>query len=522
MTARVRGNGALPIASGFSGSVLMLVGSLGVGFLPHDSPIRDWPLVALLRTTEWLTISAAVLIVAGGLLLLGSWLRLRTVALAAGRGAVRTIVTAAVVWAIPLLVTLPLFSRDVFSYVAQGRLMTQGIDPYTRGVATLPGWFALGVDPMWADTPSPYGPLYLLIEGAAVRLAGPEAPELAIVMLRMLSVASVAVIAVFAIRLARQRGVSVPLTAWVVAANPLTLVLFVVSGHNDSVMLAFVLASLSFAQTGRRITAVVLMAGAIAIKPIALIALPVLALMWLRTDAGWRERVRGWLWTGASATGVVVAIGFLAGVGVGWIPALLVSGSVQHWYAPMSLVAAATSGVVLLTGNDPTSAVAAVKIAALGLAGVAAAVLMLSRRAIDPLVRLAGTFLLFVLASSAIHPWYILWILAIAVVAAPWRRAHVHLAVYASVFFLCITLAEPVDGGGGPLDQGLARGVTTAAVYAIGFLILLRYSLRERVAPGALVGALPGGAAILRRVGGGHRSASRPTDSAVTRDDRSA
>lgn len=515
-------NGVIPIASGFLGSVLMLLGSLGVGFLPHDSPIRDWPPVAAIRATEGLTITAGVLIVAGGLLLLVSWLRLRTVASAAGPGALRTIVTAALVWVIPLLVTLPLFSRDLFSYVAQGRLMTQGIDPYTSGVATLPGWFALGVDPMWADTPSPYGPLYLLVEGAAVRLAGPDSPELAIAILRLLSVASVAVIAVFAIRLARQRGLSVPLTAWVVAANPLTLVLFIVSGHNDSLMLAFILASLSFAQTGRRITAVVLMAGAIAVKPIALIALPVLALLWLRNDAGWRERVRGWLWTGASAIGIVVAIGLLAGVGVGWIPALLVSGSVQHWYAPMSLVAAATSGVVQLTGNDPAAAVAVVKMIALGLAGVAAAVLMLTRRAIDPLVRLAGTFLLFVLASSAIHPWYVLWVLAIAVVARPWRRAHVHLAVYASVFFVCITLAEPVDGGGGPLDQGLARGLTTAAVYAIGFVILLRYSLRESVAPGELVRALPGGPAILRRVRGGRRGASRPADSPGTRGDRSA
>ncbi|WKK72185.1 polyprenol phosphomannose-dependent alpha 1,6 mannosyltransferase MptB [Rathayibacter oskolensis] len=111
-----------------------------------------------MRATGWLIELSAVAVLGGGLLLLVAWLRLRAVALDGRPGSLRTILVAAVAWAAPLLLTVPLFSRDMFSYVAQGRLMTQGIDPYTHGVATLPGWFALGVDPQWADTPTPYGP----------------------------------------------------------------------------------------------------------------------------------------------------------------------------------------------------------------------------------------------------------------------------------------------------------------------------------------------------------------------------
>ena len=42
------------------------------------------------------------------------------------------------------------------SYFA-GRLHEHGID-------VIPGWFDDGADPMWVESPTPYGPLYLLVE----------------------------------------------------------------------------------------------------------------------------------------------------------------------------------------------------------------------------------------------------------------------------------------------------------------------------------------------------------------------
>jgi hypothetical protein len=182
---------------------------------------------------------------------------------------------------------------------------------------------------------------------------------------------------------------------------------------------------------------------------------------------------------------------------------MVVPGSILHWYAPMSFVTVSVSRAVEFTGHDPAAAIAVVKILALGLAGLIAARLMLSRRSIDPLARLSGALLAFVTASTAIHPWYALWILPIAALARPWSRSHVHLAVYASIFLLCVTLAEPIDGGGGTMDQIPARVATIAAIAVVGMYVLLGYTDEERVEGLPLVRALPFGSVILARLSGG-------------------
>ena len=48
-------------------------------------------------------------------------------------------------WLAPLLVVAPLFSRDVFSYAAQGEMMSHHINPYHYGPGTLgSGPYVLG------------------------------------------------------------------------------------------------------------------------------------------------------------------------------------------------------------------------------------------------------------------------------------------------------------------------------------------------------------------------------------------
>ena len=102
---------------------------------------------------------------------------------------VKRVVLVVAIWAVPLLLAPPLFSRDVFSYAAQGEMMSHHINPYHYGPGTLgSGPYVSGVDPLWANTPAPYGPLFLMLAGWSASITFHHA-LLTIVLLRFQSVA---------------------------------------------------------------------------------------------------------------------------------------------------------------------------------------------------------------------------------------------------------------------------------------------------------------------------------------------
>src|SRR4029079_15471974 len=66
----------------------------------------------------------------------------------------------------PLLIAPPMYSKDVYSYLAQSEISLQGNDPYRVGPAPglgLDHVFTLSVPSLWRETPAPYGPLFLWI-----------------------------------------------------------------------------------------------------------------------------------------------------------------------------------------------------------------------------------------------------------------------------------------------------------------------------------------------------------------------
>ena len=100
-----------------------------------------------------------------------------------------------VLWAIPMLVVAPIFSRDVFSYAAQGEMMSRHINPYHYGPGTLgAGPYPNPVDPLWINTPAPYGPLFLMVDGFFAS-ASLHNELVTVVLLRLFALAGVALIA---------------------------------------------------------------------------------------------------------------------------------------------------------------------------------------------------------------------------------------------------------------------------------------------------------------------------------------
>ena len=74
-------------------------------------------------------------------------------------GSIRNAYVTLALWVAPLLVAPPMFSRDVYSYLAQGLMIDAGFDVYQHGPAVLGGLVAEQVPAMWQHTPSPYGPV---------------------------------------------------------------------------------------------------------------------------------------------------------------------------------------------------------------------------------------------------------------------------------------------------------------------------------------------------------------------------
>src|SRR5271155_3556029 len=75
-------------------------------------------------------------------------------------------------WLAPLLLSVPVFSRDTYSYLAQGALLRDGLDPYAVGPVANPNILLDNVSPIWTITTAPYGPAFILVAKFITVLVG--------------------------------------------------------------------------------------------------------------------------------------------------------------------------------------------------------------------------------------------------------------------------------------------------------------------------------------------------------------
>ena len=171
----------------------------------------------------------------GGLLLLMRvWLRLAEVMKLHPGASIKSLWWMLLLWATPMIVAPPLFSRDVFSYAAQGEMTFAHISPYLFGPFTLGSSpYVTPVDPLWGNAPAPYGPFFLFMDGTIDRVTRPH--ELWTVLgLRLLETLAVAMIGYGVVMLARGLNRD-PGEAFVLSAmNPLVLLTLIGGAHNDA------------------------------------------------------------------------------------------------------------------------------------------------------------------------------------------------------------------------------------------------------------------------------------------------
>ena len=164
----------------------------------------------------------------------------------------RIVIATALLWFVPVMLGPPLLSSDLYSYAAEGDMITKGHDPTTEGMFKLQfGEYISHVDPVWRVPygGNPYGPVQMGIAAGAVE-ATAHSWQLTIWLLRFISLAAV-LLSVWAIAdLARQHGVSPPVAVAIGIANPIVVLHLVGGGHNDAILMALLCHRLRARGTG--------------------------------------------------------------------------------------------------------------------------------------------------------------------------------------------------------------------------------------------------------------------------------
>src|SRR5579859_1059839 len=225
-------------------------------------------------------------------------------------------------WSVPLLAGPPLFSHDLYSYLAQGTIAHLGLSPYHDAPTVLAGAGHAGVlhavSPFWRRTTAPYGPLFLGLVSLVVAVTGSNL-VLGAIIVRFLTVAlGFALLTRYLPRLAGRFGASPAAANWLVLLNPLLLFQLVAPGHNDMLMAGLTVAGLAIGLDGRPLAGIVVCAVAATVKVPALAAVAFLALVWVRSaPSAQRRRVAAAAALAVVATLAVVTL--ITGLGFGWI-----------------------------------------------------------------------------------------------------------------------------------------------------------------------------------------------------------
>ncbi|MCF1593566.1 polyprenol phosphomannose-dependent alpha 1,6 mannosyltransferase MptB [Streptomyces muensis] len=432
---------------GLAGTAFLALGGETAGALP----VRE-----LLAPSSVHAALGLVGVYFGVVLLIVAWLLLGSLVRGADPPTPRALLLVLAVWATPLLIAPPLFSRDVYSYLAQGAMVDAHIDVYAYGPAHLGGPLADEVAPLWRHTGAPYGPVFLGVASALSGLTRGELPA-GLLGMRLIALLGVALMAAALPRLARHSGADPAAALWLGALNPLVLLHLVAGAHNDAIMLGLLGAGLVAALGRWPVLGAVLVTLAALVKAPAALGLAAVVLLQMRSG---HHPAKAVLSTAAASAATTVAATAVAGTGYGWIGALDTPVSPQNW-ALTSLLGRATASLLTEVGSD-LAPLAVPAWHVFGLVLTAVLVLLIWWRWRPRPVYALGLSLAAVAAfGPAIRPWYALWGLFLIAAAAPSTSVRHRVAAVTGV------LALAVLPSGGAADAGQLVLAVSGGVLAV-------------------------------------------------------
>lgn len=418
-----------PALLGCAGATLITAGGLGAGSTkPHD-PLLESLHLSWLRFGHGLVLSS-VLLWLGVTLMLVAWLALGRRVVAGGVSEY-TMVASTGFWLAPLLLSVPVFSRDTYSYLAQGALLRDGFDPYAVGPVDNPNALLDNVSPIWTITTAPYGPAFILIAKLVTMLVGNHVIAGTMV-LRLCMLPGLALLIWATPRLARHLGADASTALWICALNPLVIIHLMGGVHNEMLMVGLMTAGIALTFGRHPVGGVALVAVAVAVKATAGIALPFLVWVWMRQLADRRRYRPLRAFSAATAASVLIFVAVfallsaVARVGLGWLTALAGSVKIINWLT----VPTATANVIHALGGwfFPVNFYAVLQVTRIvGIAIIAVALPLLwwrfRRDDRAALTGIAWAMLVVVLFVPAALPWYYTWPLAVLAPLAQSRRA---------------------------------------------------------------------------------------------------
>ncbi len=498
---------------GATGTVLMAIGALGAGARPV---VQDPTFgVRLLNLPSRIQTVSLTMTTTGAVMMALAWLMLGRFALGSRRMSRSQLDHTLLLWVVPLLIAPPMYSKDVYSYLAQSQISANGLNPYKVGPAPglgLDHVFTLSVPSLWRETPAPYGPLFLWVGKGISALTG-ENIVAAVLSHRVVVLLGVGMIVWAVPRLARRCGVAEVSALWLGAANPLLLMHLVAGIHNEALMLGLMLTGTEFALRGidsarpllprplhwprgrdqwaAWTPSAMLVLGAVLITMSSQVKLPgllALGFVGMALAYRWGSTVTAFLQAsalmGAISLAVMAIIGWASGLGFGWVFTLGTANVVRSWMSPPTLLALGTGQVGILLGlGDHTTAVLSLT-RAIGVLIIMITVswllLAVLRGKLHPVgglgVALGATVLLF----PVVQPWYLLW--AIIPLAAWATRPGFRIATIA--VSLVVGIFGPTANGDRFALFQIVDATLASTVIVLMLIALTLHRLPWRTVPG--------------------------------------
>ena len=479
---------------GTTGALLLAAGSLGASASPVFNPLITTPFLGLfvrMPTVELACAFAGMAMIVLGWLWLGRFVRPGRARVISPRQLRRTLVT----WGVPLLFVPPMFSRDVYSYLAQSKIAALGFDPYKLGPVPALGVsdpLTRGVDSIWRDTPAPYGPLFLYIGRGLNAISGNHVVT-GVYLQRALELVGIALIAWAVPRLAKRFGVSPVNALWLGVGNPLLIWHLLIGVHNEGLMIGLMLAGFEIALIGlpkigepvTRGELLWLLAGISVITlgvAVKLSAIATLGFLGVLVARHWGGRLRHLVYATLLVTGVfaalMVVISLGTGLGFGWVNAVNSSnGIVLSWESPVTAVGflGGGLGIVLGLGNHTNTTVGVMRwLGTIASALIAIVLLWRSYRGrIHPMIGLGLALGVVALLSATVQPWYLLWAIIPLATAVNSRKFRAATAAVSAGYGMITPLPT-----GGPISAGyvgIDAYLAAAIVFVIGLVIVRRW-----------------------------------------------